>query len=73
MTRIEQNDNSLTKEEAWEDYLKYEMKMQKDDIDQLKAVMIYPPAKDEWNILYVEYEHSEMVSFIMSFAQYSTP
>ena len=78
MERIEQNDKSMTKEEAWEkakersvdDFLKYEMKMQKDDIDQLKTVLIYPPAKEEWKTLYVEYENSEMVSFIMSFAKY---
>ena len=78
MQRIEEDDPSMSKDDAWEkakeeavkEFLKYEMKMNKDDISELKVVMIYPPAKDDWNILYVEYENVEMVSFIMSFAQY---
>ena len=78
MRRVEQDNVNLSKEEAWEkakekavsEYLKYEMKMKQDDVEQLKSVMIYPPAKEEWNVLYVEYEHVEMVNFIMSFAQF---
>ena len=72
MRRVEQDEENLSKEEAWErakekavsEFLKYEMKMKEDDIEQLKMVMIYPPAKEEWNVLYVEYEH------VMSFAQF---
>ena len=78
MRRVEQDEENLSKEEAWErakekavsEFLKYEMKMKEDDIEQLKTVMIYPPAKEEWNVLYVEYEHVEMVNFVMSFAQF---
>ena len=44
--------------------------MKEDDIKQLTSVMIYPPAKDERNVLYVEYENVDIVSFIMSFAQF---
>ena len=46
------------------------MKMKEDDIKQLTRVMIYPPAKDKWNVLYVEYKNVDMVNFIMSFAQF---
>ena len=58
------------KENAVHEFLKYEMKMKEDDIQQTKSVMIYPPAKKEWNVLYVEYENVEMGNFIMSNAQY---
>ena len=78
MRRVEQENENLSKEDAWErakekavcEFLKYEMKMKEDDIEQPKTVMIYPPAKEEWNVLYVEYEHVEMVNFVMSFAQF---
>ena len=61
MRRVEQDEENLSKEEAWErakekavsEFLKYEMKMKEDDIEQLKTVMIYPPAKEDWNVLYV--------------------
>ena len=80
MRRVEQDtvNQSLSKEEAWEkakknavnDFLKYEMKMKEEDINQLEVEMIYPPAKEEWNVLYVEFKYEEMVNFIMSFAQF---
>ena len=78
MRRVKEKDENLTEEEAWvmakkeavTEFLKYEMKMKEDDIEQVKSVMIYPPAKEEWNVLYVEYENDDMVNFIRSFAQY---
>ena len=78
MRRVEQDDENLSKEDALErakekavnEFLKYEMKMKEDDIEQLETVMIYPPAKEEWNVLYVEFKHVEMVNFVMSFAQF---
>ena len=65
MRRVEQDDEKVSKEDAWEkakekavsEFLKYEMKMKEEDIEQLKTVMIYPPAKEDWNVLYVEFEH----------------
>ena len=78
MRRNEDNDKGMDKDERWERAknetvmadLKYEMKMKEEDIEQLKITRIFPPAKDEWNILYVEFESIEMVNFLMSFAQY---
>ena len=78
MRRNEDNDKEMDKDERWEraknetvmNFLKYEMKMKEEDIEQLKITRIFPPAKDEWNILYVEFESIEMVNFLMSFAQY---
>ena len=58
------------KEKAVSEFLKYEMKMKEDDMEQLKAVMKYSQAKEDWNVLYVEYEHVEMVNFVMTFAQF---
>ena len=77
MRRVEQDNENLSNKDAWEkakekavsEFLKYEMKMKQDDIEQLETVMIYPPAKEEWNVLYVEFENVEMVNFVMSFAQ----
>ena len=78
MRRNEEADKNKDMEERWkkamtetvEAFLKYQMKMAEDDIDQLKIVKIFPPAKDEWDILYVEFESKEMVNFLMSFTKY---
>ena len=34
-------------------YLKCEMKMRTSDIEKLDFVKIFPPAKENWNVLYV--------------------
>ena len=78
MRRNEEADKDKDIDERWkkamsetvEAFLKYEMKMAEDDIDQLKIVKIFPPAKDQWDILYVEFESKEMVNFLMSFTKY---
>ena len=78
MRRVKQGTENVSKEEAWEkakknavdNYLKYEMKMKEEDDKQLEVVTIYPPAKEEWNVLYVEFKNVAMVNFVMSFAQF---
>ena len=78
MRRNEEVNKDLDKEEQWQkamddtvkSFLKYEMKMKEEDIEELKIVKIFPPAKPEWNTLYVEFESREMVNFLMSFTQY---
>ena len=78
MRRVEEDNKDLSKNDAWQrakekavsEFLKYEMKMKEDDMEQLKAVMKYSQAKEDWNVLYVEYEHVEMVNFVMTFAQF---
>ena len=78
MRRNDDTDKDMDKDERWKKamdetvkaFLKYEMKMKQEDIEELKINKIYPPAKDEWNILYVELETIEMVNFLMSFTQY---
>ena len=78
MRRNEEDDKDKDNEERWEkamtetveSFLKYEMKMTQDDMSQLKIVKIFPPAKDNWDILYVEFESKEMVNFLMSFTKF---
>ena len=56
--------------QAVEDFLKYEMRMKPEDIEKLTIKKIFPPAKDEWNVLYVELETMEMAQFATSFTTY---
>ena len=36
-------------------YLKCEMKMLPSDIEKLNIIRVFPPAKQDWNVLYVEF------------------
>ena len=47
-------------------YLKCEMKMLPSDIDKLNFVRIFPPAKEEWNVLYVEFGSDQEVDTVFS-------
>ena len=58
------------KRQAVMEFLKYEMRMKTEDIDELRIVKIFPPAKDEWNVLYVELATKEMAQFAMGFTAY---
>ena len=76
--RNRETDKDMDEDERWEkalhetvnSFLKYEMKMKQEDIEELEIVKIFPPAKEEWNTVYVELESIEMVNFLMSFTQY---
>ena len=78
MKRNRETDEDMDEDERWEKaldetvkaFLKYEMKMKSEDLEQLQIVKIFPPAKEEWNTVYVEFESIEMVNFLMSFTQY---
>ena len=78
MRRNRETDDDMDEDERWEKaldetvkaFLKYEMKMKSEDLEQLQIVNIFPPAKEEWNTVYVEFESIEMVNFLMSFTQY---
>ena len=48
-------------------FLKHEMKMKDEVIEELYIVKIFSPAKDEWNTLYVELATWEMAKFLTSF------
>ena len=45
-------------------YLKCEMKVRPHDIENLEIVRIFPPAKDNWNTLYVEFGSEQEVNKI---------
>ena len=47
-------------------YLKCEMKMLPSEIDKLSFVRIFPPAKEDWNVLYVEFESEKEVDLIFN-------
>ena len=51
-------------------FLKHEMRMKDEDVDELDIVKIFSPAKDEWNILYMELATWEMAKFTMSFTAF---
>ena len=78
MRRNKEEDEGLDKDQRWKkamnqtvkQFLKYEMKMKQEDMDSLEIVKIFPPAKDNWNTLYVELDSLDMVNFVMSFTQY---
>ena len=51
-------------------YLKCEMKMRRYDIEKLDIVNIFPPAKENWNVLYVELGSDRQVDMVMSHTRY---
>ena len=56
--------------QAVTDFFKYEMRMKSEDMEELAIVKIFPPAKEEWNTLYVELRTWEMARFALSFTTY---
>ena len=51
-------------------FFKDEMRMKAEDIAALGIVKIFPPAKDDWNTLYVELATWEMARFARTFTTY---
>ena len=51
-------------------YLKCEMKMKPSDIEKLGIVKVFPPAKDNWNVLYVEFASDYQVDMVMSHTRF---
>ena len=51
-------------------YLKCEMKMRSSDIAKLDFNRIFPPAKENWNVLYVELGSDYQVDMVMSHTRY---
>ena len=49
-----------------ESYLKCEMKMKPSDIQKLDIVRIFSPAKEDWNVLYVEFGSDYQVDMVFS-------
>ena len=50
--------------------MKDEMRMKKEDIEKLTIKKIFPPAKDDWDVLYVELASMEMAQFATAFTAY---
>ena len=50
-------------------FLKCEMKMLPSAIDKLNIIRIFPPAKQEWNVLYVEFGSDHEVDTIFSYTK----
>ena len=57
-------------ESAVEMFLDKEMRIRGDDFAKINIVKIFPPAKDERNVLYVELESKQEADFIYTFTQY---
>ena len=62
-----------TKEEAMllevKSYLKCEMKVLPSDIKKLEIVKIFHPAKDNWDVLYVEFGSEHEVEKLLSYTK----
>ena len=50
-------------------YLKCEMKVKPSDIDKLDIVKIFPPAREEWNTLYVEFGSESEVDNLFKYTR----
>ena len=50
-------------------YLKCEMKVKPSDIEKLSIVRIFPPAREDWNTLYVEFENQYQVDNLLSYTK----
>ena len=50
-------------------YLICELKMLPSDVNKLNIVRIFPPAKQNWNVLYVEFESEYEVDTIFSYTK----
>ena len=72
-TMENKNEDELWKaalEKAVEMFLDKEMRIRGDDLAKINVVKIFPPARDEWNVLYVELDSKREVDFIYTFTQY---
>ena len=50
-------------------YLKSEMKVPPSEIEKLDIIRIFPPARDDWNVLYVEFGSDHEVDNIFSYTR----
>ena len=50
-------------------YLKCEMKVKPSDIEKLDIVRIFPPAKENWNVLYVEFGNEYQVDKLFTYTR----
>ena len=50
-------------------YLKCEMEMPPSEIEKLEIIRIFPPARDDWNVLYVEFGSDHDVNNIFSYTR----
>ena len=50
-------------------YLKCEMKMPPSEIEKLEIIRIFPLARDDWNVLYVEFGSDHDVNNIFSYTR----
>ena len=50
-------------------YLKCELKVRPSDIEKLDIVKIFPPAKENWNVLYVEFGNEHQVDQLFTYTK----
>ena len=66
------DDDKMTdaKMKAAEDFMRYEMKMNQEDIDRIKVLKVFTTTKADWNTVYVTLRNEKEAQFVMSFTQY---
>ena len=51
-------------------FLDKEMRMKEDEYERLEIVKIFPPAKADWNVLYVEFKTKQQADLVYTYTQY---
>ena len=78
MRRQKEDLTHLEEEEQWQEalstavklFLEKEMRIGKEEYNNLEIVKIFPPAKDDWNVLYVEFKTRKQASLVYTYTQY---
>ena len=51
-------------------FLEKEMRIKDEDYENLEIVKIFPPAKEEWNVLYVEFRNQQQANLVYTYTKY---
>ena len=78
MRRQKEEMTTESEEEQWQEamhtaakmFLEKEMRIGREEFNSLEIVKIFPPAKDDWNVLYVEFRTRKQASLVYTYTQY---
>ena len=78
MRRQKEEMTTESEEEQWQEamhtaakmFLEKEMRIGREEFNSLEIVKIFPPAKDDWNVLYVEFKTRKQASLVYTYTQY---
>ena len=78
MRRQKEEMQHRSEEDQWQEalssavklFLEKEMRIKEDKYSRLEIVKIFPPAKDDWNVLYVEFKTKKQADLVYTYTQY---